>query len=129
MLRVSRATVRKVVSEPQDRVQAMSGVQLAPKLGAWVEVLAQILEKEAASAARNAGRRSACSKSCEAAVTMARSDSVHRFTKSWRDEQARTPAHAFVPPELCARRSLPVRLEPREPSRRRVCCWSSRRRT
>ena len=45
----------------------------------------------------NAGRRSACSKSCEAAVTMARMTSVHRFTKSWRDEQARTPAHAFVP--------------------------------
>ena len=22
---------------------------------------------------------------------------MHRFTKSWRDEQARTPAHAFVP--------------------------------
>ena len=43
-------------------------MQPAPKLGAWVEVLAQILEKEANFSGENAGRRSACSKSCEAAV-------------------------------------------------------------
>ena len=71
-LRVSRATVRKVVRSHKTAFKYERGVQPAPKLGAWVEVLAQILEKEPSFRGENAGRRSACSKSCEAAVTMAR---------------------------------------------------------
>ena len=61
-LRVSRATVRKVVRSHKTAFKYERGVQPAPKLGAWVEVLAQILEKEAKLPRRD----------CEAAVTMAR---------------------------------------------------------
>ena len=72
-LRVSRATVRKVVRSHKTAFKYERGVQPAPKLGAWVEVLAQILEKEAKLPRRE--RRSTqrlFEELCEAAVTMAR---------------------------------------------------------
>ena len=113
-LRVSRATVRKVVRSHKTAFKYERGVQPAPKLGAWVEVLAQILEKEAKLPRRERRSTQRLFEELRGRGYDGAHDSVHRFTKSWRDEQARTPAHAFVPLELCARRSLPVRLEPRD---------------
>jgi transposase len=46
-LSVSRATVRKVIRGPATEFKYERGVQPAPKLGEWVEVLTEILEKEA----------------------------------------------------------------------------------
>jgi hypothetical protein len=46
-LRVSRATVRKVIRGQETEFKYERGVQPAPKLGEWVEVLTAILEKEA----------------------------------------------------------------------------------
>ena len=46
-LLVSRATVRKVVRGHQTEFKCERGVQPLPKLGAWVEVLTEILEQEA----------------------------------------------------------------------------------
>ena len=46
-LSVSRATVRKVVRGHQTEFKYERGVQPAPKLGDWVEVLTEILEQEA----------------------------------------------------------------------------------
>lgn len=46
-LRVSRATVRKVIRGQAAEYKYERGVQPAPKLGEWVEVLSGILEKEA----------------------------------------------------------------------------------
>ena len=46
-LSVSRATVRKVVRGHQTEFKYERGVQPAPKLGAWIEVLTEILEQEA----------------------------------------------------------------------------------
>ena len=46
-LSVSRATVRKVVRGHRTEFKYERGVQPAPKLGAWVEVLTEILEQEA----------------------------------------------------------------------------------
>src|SRR5277367_6093343 len=46
-LSVSRATVRKVVRGQQTEFKYERGVQPSPKLGAWVEVLTEILEQEA----------------------------------------------------------------------------------
>jgi hypothetical protein len=46
-LSVSRATVRKVIRGTATEFRYERGVQPAPKLGEWVEVLTEILEKEA----------------------------------------------------------------------------------
>ena len=46
-LSVSRATVRKVIRGKAIEFKYERGVQPAPKLGEWVEVLTEILEKEA----------------------------------------------------------------------------------
>ena len=45
-LSVSRATVRKVIRGHGTEFKYDRGVQLTPKLGDWVEVLTEILEKE-----------------------------------------------------------------------------------
>src|SRR5271165_1917994 len=46
-LSVSRATVRKVVRGHQTEFKYERGVQPSPKLGDWVAVLTEILDKEA----------------------------------------------------------------------------------
>ena len=46
-LSVSRATVRKVIRGKATEFRYERGVQPAPKLGGWVEVLTGILDKEA----------------------------------------------------------------------------------
>jgi hypothetical protein len=45
-LSVSRTTVRKVIRGRATEIKYERGVQPAPKLGGWVEVLAEILERE-----------------------------------------------------------------------------------
>ena len=66
-LSVSRATVRKVVRGQETEFKYERGVQPAPKLGDWVEVLTEILEKEPICLDVNAARPSGCSRSCAAA--------------------------------------------------------------
>ena len=46
-LRVSRATVRKVVRSNKTAFKYAREVQPSPKLGEWVETLTEILEQEA----------------------------------------------------------------------------------
>jgi hypothetical protein len=46
-LSVSRATVRKVIRGRATEFKYERGIQPAPKLGGWVEVLIEILEREA----------------------------------------------------------------------------------
>jgi len=46
-LSVSRTTVRKVIRSRETAFKYERGVQPVPKLGDWVEVLTEILEKEA----------------------------------------------------------------------------------
>ena len=45
-LLVSRATVRKVIRGHRTEFKYERGVQPSPKLGNWIEVLTEILEKE-----------------------------------------------------------------------------------
>jgi len=96
-LSVSRATVRKVIRGHRTEFKYERGVQPTPKLGDWVEVLAEILEKEGGLPKRE--RRSTqrlfeelCGRGYDGAH-----DSVHRFAKAWRDERARVPNRAYVP--------------------------------
>jgi predicted DNA-binding protein YlxM (UPF0122 family) len=45
-LSVSRATVRKIIRSHKTEFKYERGLQPAPKLGGWVEILTEILEKE-----------------------------------------------------------------------------------
>ena len=70
-LSVSRATVRKVIRGKATEFRYERGVQPAPKLGEWVEVLTEILEKEASLPRRERRSTNDCSRSCVAAATTA----------------------------------------------------------
>ena len=96
-LSVSRATVRKVVRSHKTEFKYERGVQPVPKLGAWVEVLTQILEKESHLPRRERRSTQRLFEELRGHGYDGAHDSVHRFTKAWRDERARVPSHAFVP--------------------------------
>jgi len=113
-LSVSRATVRKVIRGHATEFKYERGVQPAPKLGEWVEVLTEILEKEAKLPRR------------ERRVDPAPVRRVAWSRLRWRPRQRASLRQGLAErtrpssgPCLCtdelrARRSLPVRLEPRD---------------
>jgi hypothetical protein len=113
-LSVSRATVRKIIRSHKTEFKYERGVQPVPKLGAWVDVLTQILDKESRLARRERRSTQRLFEELRGHGYDGAHDSVHRFTKAWRDERARAPSHAFCAIELRAGRSLSVRLEPRD---------------
>ena len=96
-LSVSRATVRKVIRGQATEFRYERGVQPAPKLGEWVEVLTEILEKEARLPRRERRSTQRLFEELRGRGYDGAHDSVHRFVKAWRDERARVPAQAFVP--------------------------------
>ena len=96
-LSVSRATVRKVVRGQATEFKYERGVQPAPKLGEWVEVLTEILEKEARLPRRERRSTQRLFEELRGRGYDGAHDSVHRFVKAWREERARVPAQAFVP--------------------------------
>ena len=71
-LSVSRATVRKVIRGQKTEFKYERGVQPAPKLGEWVEVLTEILEKEAKLPGGSGDRPNGCSRNCVGAAMTAR---------------------------------------------------------
>src|ERR1700687_1936020 len=96
-LSVSRATVRKVIRGKATEFKYERGVQPAPKLGEWVEVLTEILEKEAKLPRRERRSTQRLFWELRGAAYDGAPGSVHRSAKAWRDERARVPARAFVP--------------------------------
>ena len=96
-LRVSRATVRKVIRSQATEFKYERGVQPAPKLGQWVAVLVALLEKEAQLPRRERRSTQRLFEELRGRGYDGAHDSVHRFVKAWRDERAHVPAQAFVP--------------------------------
>jgi hypothetical protein len=96
-LSVSRATVRKVVRGHQTEFKYERGVQPSPKLGAWVEVLTEILEQEAKLPKRERRSTQRLFEELRGRGYDGAHDSVHRFVKAWRNERVRVPVHAYVP--------------------------------
>lgn len=94
---VSRATVRKVVRSQATEFKYERGVQPAPKLGDWVEVLSEILEQESNLPRRERRSTQRLFEELRGRGYDGAHDSVHRFVKAWRSERARVPAQAFVP--------------------------------
>src|SRR5476649_1063091 len=96
-LRVSRATVRKVIRGQETEFKYERDVQPAPKLGEWVEVLTGILEKEGKLPRRERRSAQRLFEELRGRGYDGAHDSVHRFVKVWRDEHARAPVQAFIP--------------------------------
>ena len=96
-LSVSRATVRKVIQVCQTEFKYARDVQPTPKLGMWVETLTEILEAESNLPKRERRSTQRLFEELRGRGYDGAHDSVHRFTKSWREERARVPVHAYVP--------------------------------
>ena len=96
-LSVSRSTVRKVIRGQQTEFKYARDVQPAPRLGGWVEALTEVLEAEAKLAKRERRSTQRLFEELRWRGYDGAHDSVHRFVKSWREERARVPAHAYVP--------------------------------
>jgi hypothetical protein len=96
-LRVSRATVRKVVRSDKTAFKYAREVQPAPKLGEWIATLTAILEEEATLPKRERRSTQRLFEELRGRGYDGAHDSVHRFVKEWREERARVPAQAFVP--------------------------------
>ena len=96
-LSVSRATVRKIIRGHQTEFKYARDVQPTPKLGVWVEALSEILESESKLAKRERRSTQRLFEELRGRGYDGAHDSVHRFVRSWREERARVPAHAYVP--------------------------------
>ena len=96
-LSTSRATVRKVIRGHKTEFKYARGVQPTPKLGDWVEALTEILEQESKLPKRERRSTQRLFEELRGRGYDGAHDSVHRFTKGWRDERARVPVHAYVP--------------------------------
>ena len=96
-LSVSRATVRKVIRGKATEFRYERGIQPAPKLGEWVDVLTEILEKEAKLPRRERRSTQRLFEELRGHGYDGAHDSVHRFTKAWRNERAGVPVQALVP--------------------------------
>jgi len=96
-LSVSRATVRKVVRGHRTEFKYERGVQPTPKLGSWVEILTEILEKEGNLPKRERRSTQRLFEELRGRGYDGAHDSVHRFVKVWRNERGRVPAQAYVP--------------------------------
>ena len=120
ILSVSRATVRKVVRGHSTEFKYERGVQPARKLGVWVEVLTEILEKEAKLPRRERRSTQRLIEELRGRGYDGAHDSVHRFVKSWRGERVRVPVHAYVP--MSSRLGKPISSTgATRPSRCRTC--------
>src|SRR5260370_42265519 len=78
-------------------ISSCSTPQPTPKLGDWVEVLTEIIEKEAKLPKRERRSTQRLFEELRGRGYDGAHDSVHRFVKAWRDERARVPDHACVP--------------------------------
>mgnify|MGYP001189163444 CR=1 FL=1 len=96
-LSVSRATVRKMVRGQATAFRYERDVQPAPKLGKWLEVLTEILKREAALPKRERRSTQRLFEELRGLGYDGAHDSVHRFAQGWRREHARLAVRAYVP--------------------------------
>jgi transposase len=99
-LLVSRATVRKVIRGHATEFKYVRGVQPTPKLSEWVEVLTEIIEKEAKLPKLERRSTQRLFEELRGRGYDGAHDSVHLFVKAWRDEHTRVPVHAYVVPTV-----------------------------
>ena len=95
-LSVSRVRVRKIIRGHQTEFKYARDVQPTPKLGVWVGAWLNS-ESESKLAKRERGSTQRLFEELRGRGYDGAHDSVHRFVRSWREERARVPAHAYVP--------------------------------
>ena len=96
-LGVARDTVRKVVRSGATEFRYKREVQPQPKLGPWLVVLTDILEREEKLPRRERRSTIRLFEELRGRGYDGAHDSIHRFVKAWRSDRARAPAHAFIP--------------------------------
>lgn len=96
-LSVSRTTVRKVIRGQVTELKYEHGVQPAPKLGEWVDVLTEIPKTQAKLPRRERRWTQRLFEELRGRSYNDAHDSVHRFVKAWWIERARVSVQAFVP--------------------------------
>jgi len=94
---VSRDVVRRVVRSGATEFKYERHVQPAPKLGAWIERLTQILEAEVKLPRRERRSTQRLFEELRGRGYDGAHDSVHRFVKRWRTDRARVAVQAYVP--------------------------------
>src|ERR1700704_6003442 len=109
-LRVSRATVRKVIRGQETEFKYERGVQPVPKLGEWVEVLTEILEREAKLPKRERRSTQRLFEELRGRGYDGAHDSVHRFVKG----------SASAPRPQTRSRSPQARSAPAQPAPLRI---------
>ena len=82
-LSVSRATVRTIIRSHKTEFKYQRGVQPAPRLGAWVDILTVILDKESKLPRRERRSTQRLFEELRGRGYDGAHDSVHRFTKAW----------------------------------------------
>ena len=113
-LKRSRTAVRRAIRSEATEFRYERSVQPMPKLGAWREQLDELL---AANEAKPARERLTVVRIFETLRDLGFDggyDAVRRYAKSWRKARGAASAQAYIPLSFRARRSLPVRLEPRD---------------
>jgi hypothetical protein len=111
-LKLSRKAVRKAIRSGATEFRYERSIQPMPKLGAWREQL------DAANEAKPVRERLTLVRIFETLRDLGFEggyDAVRRYAKSWRKARGRRGASLYSA-LLCAWRSLPVRLEPRDHS-------------
>jgi hypothetical protein len=93
-LKVSRATVRKVLRGHKTEFKYSREVRPTPKLGSWVEVLTEIIEMESKLPKRERRSTRRLFEELRGRGYDGAHDSVHRFVKAWRDERTQS---GFMP--------------------------------
>ena len=119
-LRVSRNTVRKVLRSGETSFEYEREVQPRPKLGRWTAELDELLAGNAAKAAREQLTLIRIFEELRGRGYEGGYDAVRRYARRWSKERGAIDGRGLRAAELCAGRSLPVRLEPRgRPAERR----------
>jgi transposase len=96
-LNLSRNTVRKVLRSDETRFEYHRDSVYRPKLGPFVDVLADWLDAEQALPAKQRRTAQRLYEGLQGEGYRGAYDSVRRFVKNWRVEHQTTPTDAYIP--------------------------------
>ena len=119
-LSVSRNTVRKVLRSGETSFEYGRDVQPRPKLGRWTVDLDELLDGNAVKSAREQLTLIRIFEELRRRGYEGGYDAVRRYARRWSRGARAIDGRGLCAAELCAGRSLSVRLEPRDrPAERR----------